>query len=335
MMKQALTYKDVSLIPRFSTIFSRRDDEINTSTVLGYYEHAINLKIPIITSPMDTISGHKMATAMNDIGGLSIIHRTQSIEEFQEELKEIPNGVQYGISIGVNEKDFARVVVANKYNVSLICVDIAHGHHILMKETLSFLRKHYPEYHIMAGNVCTLEGFNDLSDWGADSIKVGIGSGAVCSTRIETGNGIPNFSAICDCAKTTRKSSIIADGGITCAGDIVKALAAGADAVMLGRLVAGTIECPVQQSYDGTMPYRGMASKEVQSQWKGYLSPEGISINVPFQGSVKDIINRIMAGVRSGFSYQNARTLYDLRAHAEFVIQTFNGYIEGTPHGKL
>jgi IMP dehydrogenase len=216
-------------------------------------------------------------------------------------------------------------------------VDVAHGHHVLVKETLQDLRNVFADaVHIMAGNVATLEGYNDLVDWGADSVRCNIGGGSICSTRIQTGHGVPGLQTIIDCAKSDRGAPIIADGGIRNAGDIVKALAAGADFVMLGSLLAGTDEAPgdvINTRRGKFKAYRGMASKDAQIEWRGKTaSLEGIATTIPCKGPAADVLEELSRGVRSGFSYSGARTLGELQAKAKFVKQTSAGTHEGRTH---
>ena len=189
----------------------------------------------------------------------------------------------------------------------------------------------------MAGNVATLEGINDLADWGADSVRCNIGGGSICSTRIQTGHGLPGLQTILECAKTDRDVKIIADGGIKNSGDMVKALAAGADAVMVGSLLAGTTETPgeIHMNMEGKRwkTYRGMASKEAQIDWKGkYSSFEGVVSRVPHRGAVAAILEDLERGIRSGFSYTGARNLRELRSKAKFVSQTASGLSESRTH---
>jgi IMP dehydrogenase len=221
---------------------------------------------------------------------------------------------------------------------TFLCVDVAHGHHILMKEALTTLREEVgPDFHIMAGNVATLEGTNDLADWGADSIRCNIGGGSICSTRVQTGHGMPGLQTIFECAKTDRDVAIIADGGLKNSGDMVKALAAGADAVMCGSMFSGTEETPgkIIEERDGTKwkIYRGMASKEAQLTWRGrYSSHEGISARVPYRGSVNKLLGDIARGLRSGLSYSGVRSISELQSKAHFVIQTSAGLGESKTH---
>jgi IMP dehydrogenase len=188
----------------------------------------------------------------------------------------------------------------------------------------------------MAGNVATLEAFNDLADWGANSIRVGIGGGSICSTRIQTGHGMPTLHSIMECSLSDRDAALIADGGIRNSGDVVKALAAGADAVMLGSLLAGTSQTPGEEIYlngEKHKTYRGMASKDAQIDWRGHFaSVEGVSSTVPMKGSVSNVLSEIERGLRSGMSYSGAKTLSELHSKSEFIIQTAAGAAESSTH---
>ena len=334
---KTIAYDDVLLVPQYSDIESR--SEINTHTDLG---KELVLEMPVISSPMDTISELDMSVAMARAGGCSIVHRYNTIQEqmdivrrFKEE--STPGGV-VGAAVGVSADFMNRAAVLMAVGVDFLCVDVAHGHHILMERALKSLRDGFGEdLHLMAGNVATLDGINDLADWGADSVRCNIGGGSICSTRIQTGHGMPGLQTIIECAKTDRNVSIIADGGIKNAGDIVKALAAGADAVMVGSLLAGTMETPgkVIEDKDGHQWkfYRGMASKEAQVGWRGrYSSHEGISTTVPFRGSVLKILDDVQRGIRSGLSYSGARSIKELQSKAEFVVQTSSGLSESRTH---
>jgi IMP dehydrogenase len=206
-----------------------------------------------------------------------------------------------------------------------------------MKKALEALRLVFDDkVHIIAGNIATLEGFNDLADWGADSVRCNIGGGSICSTRIQTGHGLPGLQTVLDCAQSDRDAKIIADGGIRSSGDMVKAFAAGADFVMVGSLLAGTTESPGTLGTAGGAPvkrYRGMASKEAQIKWQGhYNSNEGISTHIPYKGSVQPILDDLIKGIRSGLSYSGARNLTELCAKARFERQTAAARVEGTAH---
>tara|TARA_R100000008_G_scaffold57544_1_gene35586 strand:- start:512 stop:1537 length:1026 start_codon:yes stop_codon:yes gene_type:complete len=335
-MRRTLCYDDVLLIPKYSDIRSR--SEIDISVDLG---KQVVLDVPIIASPMDTISEKEMAAAMSDCGGVAVIHRYNTIEEqarLINEAKDASSNLKIGAAIGISGDYLNRAAVLNALGVDFICVDVAHGHHLSMKESLVALRSLLgDELHIMAGNVATIEGVNDLADWGADSVRCNIGGGSICSTRIQTGHGMPGLQTIMDCAKTDRDVKIIADGGIKTSGDIVKALAAGADAVMVGSLLAGTDETPgnIMTDKEGNRwkIYRGMASKEAQINWRGkYSSYEGVSTTLPYRGPLRPIIEDLSRGIRSGFSYTGARNLSELQAKAEFIQQTSAGFSESKTH---
>ena len=257
---KTLSYDDVLLVPQYSDIRSRSD--ISLASDLG---KNLILKTPIISSPMDTVSEAPMATALSATGGAAVIHRYNTIEEqigIVMEAKNADNDITIGAAIGITDDYSKRATLLHRVGVDFLCLDVAHGHHILMKEALQHLRATLgDEVHLMAGNVATLSGINDLSDWGADSVRCNIGGGSICSTRIQTGHGMPGLQTIIECAKTDRDVKIIADGGIKNSGDAVKALAAGADAVMVGSLLAGTDETPgsIVQDKSG-------------HKWKIYLS---------------------------------------------------------------
>ena len=266
-MDKSLSYDDVLLVPKYSDIRSRSEIDIT-----GDLTNGLSLPLPIISSPMDTITETTMSFIMACMGGSGIIHRYNTIEEQSKMVREASAEIDsvaigsLGAAVGVTGDYIERAQSLVFAGVKYICVDIAHGHHILMKEALYNLRKALPpNFHIMAGNVATLQGVNDLADWGANSVRCNIGGGSICSTRIQTGHGMPGLQTIFDCAKTDRDVGIIADGGIRNAGDIVKALAAGADAVMCGSLLAGTNETPgniLKDASGSYKVYRGMASKD-------------------------------------------------------------------------
>jgi IMP dehydrogenase len=331
MIRQGLAYDDVLLIPQYSDIKSR--SEISVASSLG--DHTFRL--PIISSPMDTITTSTMATAMSSIGGLGIIHRYNSIETQCDQIGQMPAEARVGAAIGTSGDYLERATALVNTGAAILCVDVAHGHHILMKEALRKLRVTLGnKIHIMAGNVATLEGYNDLVDWGADSVRCNIGGGSICSTRIQTGHGVPGLHTIIDCARSDRSAPIIADGGIRNAGDIVKALAAGADFVMLGSLLSGTDETPgdVITTRKGQFKsYRGMASADAQIDWRGRAaSLEGIATTVPYKGSVIGVLGTLEKGIRSGFSYSGARSLAELQSKATFIRQTGSGYAESLTH---
>jgi len=328
-MKTALTYDDVLLVPQYSDIESRQ--EVNLTNRLG--KNIFSL--PIISSPMDTVTGVDMANAMNLMGGLGIVHRYNTIAEQVEMVRGAAGLV--GAAIGVTGDFEERSEALYDAGARVLCVDVAHGHHILMKRALKSLKDIYgKDVHLMAGNVATLEAFNDLADWGADSIRCNIGGGSICTTRIQTGHGVSGLETIFECAKSDRDAKIIADGGIKNSGDIVKAFAAGADFIMLGSLLAGTDETPGKVfDVDGVRykTYRGMASPDAQVEWRNKISSlEGISSTVPHRGAVGGILKGLERGIRSGFSYSGARNIQELRTKAQWVHQTHASQMESSPH---
>jgi len=331
----SLSYDDVLLVPQFSDIVSRKEVDLQSSL-----DNERVLSLPIISSPMDTVTESRMASVMAEAGGLGIVHRYNSIEMQVQNVRQICDERGYkSAAIGITGDYLERAHALYQAGVRILCLDVAHGHHILMEKAIGNLKSLYSDIHIMAGNVATKKGFEDLSNWGADSIRCNIGSGSICSTRIQTGHGLPGLQTIFECfaADITRDVKIIADGGIKSSGDIVKALAAGADFVMIGSLLSGTTETPGQIIYaaDGTRRkiYRGMASKEAQQNWRGkHSSNEGVSTTVPAKGSAKEVLADLDNGIRSGLSYSGARDILELQIKSEFIVQTPSGQAESNTH---
>src|SRR3990167_2246554 len=317
---QAFTCDDVLMVPRQSTIKTR--DDIDLSTNVG----PLHLSIPIISANMDTITGPKMFNVMKEAGGWGWLHR---FEEEDVRLQWALNGLPITIGVGLKELEFAKECIDHDCNH--ICIDIAHGDSIYLIDTVKEIRNWSPSIIICAGNICTPSGALRLIDAGADIIKCGVLPGAVCSTRSVTGHGFPQLSAIDEISETFRRRSLsgiglIADGGIRTSGDIVKYLAVGADAVMIGRLFAGTEETQapiVLRNGSGLFKeYRGMASERASNSRPGKFSsrtPEGISTYIPYQGSVLTILENLLGGIRSGFSYSGANNIEELRNNATFV----------------
>jgi len=334
-LKRALCFDDVLLVPQYSEVESRNG--IDCRSELNMLRH---FRLPIISSPMDTVTEYKMAIAMGHAGGLGIVHRYNNSRDQADLVRRAKDegAGSIGAAVGVSGDYLERARMLLDEGCDVICVDVAHGHHTLVRHALKVLRNSLGyNFHIMAGNVATLEGFNDLADWGANSVRVGIGGGSICSTRVQTGHGVPTFQSILDCSTSDRDVNLIADGGIRNSGDMVKALAAGADFVMVGSLFAGTIESPGDIIYgtDGvpTKVYRGMASKEAQIDWRGHVSSvEGVSSLVPCQGSARDVLDELTVGLKSGLSYSGATTISDLQALSKFVVQTSSGRGESEPH---
>ena len=326
-------YDDVLLVPQYSDIESRT--VLSTKNSLG----DIGLDLPIISSPMDTVTELDMLVAMEMNGGLGIIHRYNSIDDQSKLVKQakVVEVDNVGAAIGVTGDYLERAQALVEAGANVLCVDVAHGHHSMMKTALTNLRKVFGNsVHIMAGNVATGEGACALAEWGADSVRVGVGGGSICSTRLVSGHGVPTFQTVMDCVEAGCPIPIIADGGMKTSGDIVKALAAGADFVMLGSMLAGTDQAPGQVFDAGNKKYkvyRGMASSEAQVNWRGKTStPEGISTTIPYKGDVNTILADLKGGIQSGMSYSGARTINDLQAKARFVQQTTAGQAESFTH---
>ena len=332
--KEAVTYDDMLLVPQYSDIESRSEVDI------GSFLNEVRYSLPIISSPMDTVSEVEMLVAMDEAGGLGVLHRYNTIDEQVRMVEEVfSRGVSnFAVAIGVSGDYLERAATLVDIGVNTFCLDVAHGHHVLMKNALTALRKKFGRsITLIAGNVCTLEGVNDLADWGADAVRANIGGGSICSTRIVTGHGLPGLQTIFDCARTDRDVKIIADGGIKTSGDIVKALAAGADFVMCGSLLAGTTQSPgnlvVLPGEPPMKEYRGMASKDAQMSWRSRSStPEGVASYIPYKGSVLDILGDLEGGIRSGLSYSGARSISQLQHKAQWSRQTSAGTVESGTH---
>jgi IMP dehydrogenase len=336
-IKEVLTYNDVLLAPQYSDIKSRA--EVSAASILGGNGPTTRLNLPVIASPMDTITEEEMGVAMWQEGGLAVVHRYNTIYAQTRILDGIivNAGCTAAAAIGTSGDYLERASALYETGVRILCVDVAHGHHVLMKNALNELRATFgDQIHIMAGNIATLEGYNDLVDWGADSVRCNIGGGSICSTRVQTGHGVPGLHTIIECARSDRNAPIIADGGIRNSGDIVKALAAGADFVMLGSLLSGTDETPgdTLNTREGKFKaYRGMASKDAQIEWRGTTaSLEGIATRVRAKGPVGDVLHQLERGIRSGLSYSGARTIGELQRKARFVRQTSSGQTESGTH---
>ena len=330
--KQTYSFDDVLLVPQYSDIESRA--QVNIGNDL---DSKTKLSLPVISSPMDTVTESCMANAMHNAGGLGIIHRYNSVEE-QAALVTRCTGISVGAAIGMTGDFLDRASAVLDAGAQVLCVDVAHGHHSMMRECLTKLKHAFGDnMHIMAGNVATLEAFDALASWGADSIRVGIGGGSICSTRMVSGHGMPTFQSVLECSHTIYDTKIIADGGIKTTGDMVKALAAGADFVMAGSMLAGTKETPgetfVGKEQKRYKVYRGMASSAAQKSWRGKSStPEGVSTTVPYRGSVEGILKDIAGGIRSGLSYSGTRSLAELRNKASFIRQTNASQLESSTH---
>ena len=354
-MKYSLTYDDIQLVPQYSNIPTRT--QINLKTLVSRRYGLLN---PIVASPMDTVCGLEMAYKMFKLGGVGCIHRFNSIEEQSNIVKELYHRIysedwgnqfeSWGVmvdswhseiphipimaSIGVSEsdKDRAKSLVDNGCNI--IVIDVAHGHHKNVEKMLEWLKDNLDDkVDIIAGNIATKEAAQELESWGADGLRVGIGGGSLCTTRVKTGFGVPNVSCLEDITSVA-KTPVMADGGIRSSGDISKALAIGASSVMLGSLIAGTDEAPGQivETQKGLYKrYRGSASLETKvTHGQQTRNVEGESTTIPYKGGVKFIVNGLLDGVKSALSYGGAKSLKDF--NPPYVKVTNSGINEAKPH---
>lgn len=332
MNTQAITFDDVLLVPAYNHHESRR--VVNTSVTDRLAK--LTLELPVISSNMDTITESKMANFMHSKGGIGALHRFLSIEDNIKEFKLCHGNVF--VSVGCTDSELQRAEALRDAGADFFCVDVAHAHAKYVGKTLKSLRQLLGSRCIMAGNVATYAGADYLASCGADIIKAGIGGGSVCSTRIKTGFGIPMLTCIQDCARSDR--SIVADGGIRTSGDIVKALAFGADFVMIGGMLAGTEPTPgaVISKEDGKQVkrYRGMASREAQEDFLGQMhewkTAEGVATEVPYRNNQDAIIADIVGGLRSGLTYAGADTISELQRKLNYVVVTQAGRLESLPH---
>lgn len=335
-MKEYLTYDDVNIRPKFSDIKHRSNVGVSTKVTKN-----IDLTIPIVSSPMDTVTGYRMAQEMNELGGLGIIHRFNSIEEQASMVARVSLGYVGG-AVGVTGDYLERAQELVKNGCKVICIDVAHGHHQLVKEALEKIKNEVEgTFDVLVGNIASKEAARHLCEWGADGLRIGIGGGSLCSTRIQTGVGIPMVSSIRDCVSVADEFDVpcMADGGIRNIGDVCKGLGSGADTVMLGSLLSGTKESPGMITKTGVWPnevlqkkYRGSASLESKSDRGESKNVEGYSTTIPYKGKVRRIITDIVDGLKSSMSYVGAHDLNDFHSKCEFVKVTNSGVSEAKPH---
>ena len=349
-----LTFDDVLLIPQYSEILP------GDASVKSRFSRHIVLNSPLVSAAMDTVTEDRMAIAMAVEGGIGVIHRNQAPERQAEEVAAVkaaaadaPNAnvdaqgrLRVSAACGVGADSVARAEALVRAGVDALVVDTAHGH---TRNVIDAIRRYRASYgdaiDIVAGNVATPDGTRALIDAGADGVKVGIGPGSICTTRIVAGVGVPQLTAIMMCAAAAHASDvpIIADGGIRYSGDIVKALAAGADSVMLGRLLAVAEESPGESERVGgrvVKEYRGMGSLGAMSAGsdrypqidRHKLVPEGVEARISVEGPLAGILYQLIGGMRAGMTYCGAETIDELRLKARFVQLTHSGQIESHPH---
>jgi IMP dehydrogenase len=335
----AITYDDVCLVPQFSNVRSRDDVSLKNGL--------LNLDTPLIAANMDSVTEYTMALEMRRHGGLGIFHRFMPFDELQNNVntfyKNAIDPYNYlALSVGVSKKSYEMLDYCLE-KARIICIDIAHGHSQHVIDLIKTIREKNSKSIIIAGNVATAEGTTALADAGAHIIKLGVGPGSMCTTRVITGHGVPQLTVIDKCTKVAEKfgAETIADGGIRNSGDVAKAIAAGAHYVMLGSLLAGTEEAPGKIIFVDDKPYkeyRGMASfnaqKSIGKDVKRIV-PEGASRLKKCKGPVADILFQLAGGLRSALSYSGSHDLDEFRSKAEFVRITSASRVEGEPHGLV
>jgi IMP dehydrogenase len=343
-INEALTFDDVLLLPRYSNVLPAETDiSLNLSK-------KISLKVPFLSSAMDTVTESKMAIAIAGAGGLGVIHRNLKITvQSKEVIKVKKKKLFVGAAIGTTNEDLNRAKSLIAHGCDLIVIDTAHGHSEKVLKILSKIKKFSSNIPICVGNIATGEAAKKLYNSGADIIKVGIGPGSICTTRMVAGIGVPQISAIMDVKKALKKKNIkiISDGGIKFSGDIAKALAAGADAIMMGSIFAGTDESPGKKyKFKGKLykNYRGMGSIGAMSSGsanryfqknfkdKSKLVPEGVEGRVEYKGKVSKIIYQLKGGLRSSMGYIGAKSLNELVKKGRFIKITKAGFYESMVH---
>ena len=344
-IKEALTFDDVTLAPNYSEILPT---DVNTSISLS---KNVTLKIPIISSAMDTVTEAKMCIAIGTSGGMGVLHRNLSIKKQILEIRKVKSkGFKVGAAVGTSGKEKERAIRILDEKVDLIVVDTAHAHTKKVAEIIKVIKKNKSQKTTLcAGNIATSEAAKYLIKLGVDIIKVGIGPGSICTTRLVAGIGVPQLSAIINVKNGIGKSKtkLIADGGIKFSGDIAKALAAGADAVMIGSLFAGTDQAPgriIKRNGKLFKNFRGMGSigamnkgsadryfQKMQKDSSKYVA-EGVEGFVKYKGPVDKIIYNLVGGLRSSMGYLGAKKVIDLRKKPKFLKITKAGFYESMVH---
>jgi len=331
----ALTFDDVALVPQFNNVESRTQPSLET-----LLSKTSKLDIPILCANMDTTIGNKIADILIKNGSIPIFHRFTNLEQQKEWVNKYKNNCY--ISCGVN--NFENIEILLKLGARGVCIDIAHGHSEVMINLIKRIKLKFPDKEVIAGNVCTPTAVHDLYNAGADAIKCGVGPGSCCTTRMVTGFGVPQFTAILNCAKAAKKLKIplIADGGIRNSRDMVLALAAGASTVMIGGLFSKTLESPSESIIkDGKSfkKYRGQASKDFQDDYYGKVKsgtvPEGVSFEVECSGTAQNLLDTLCGGLRSGLTYGGSKSIKELQNKAEFVRVTRNYLTESNPRTQV
>ena len=347
-MKRYLTYDDVNIVPKYSEVISRGDIGLTTR-----FTKNTELKIPIVSSPMDTVTEYDMAYEMKERGGVGVVHRFMSIEEQAEIMEKlcylpgtdhilIKDNLPKCAAVGVTGDYLERAKELVKNGCNVILIDVAHGHHKLVKKAVEEFRNEFGRnVEIIGGCIATKEATKDLCEWGVDGLRVGVGNGSLCETRIRTGVGLPSVTALLDVCSIADGYDVpvIADGGIRNVGDVCKGLGCGADTIMVGSLLAGTKESPGSIEKKGQWPneqlfkkYRGSASLDSKHDRGENKNVEGNHKVILYKGKIKRILQDITDGIRSSCSYVGASDLEEFRSLVEFVEVTRAGQVEAKPH---
>lgn len=366
---QGLTYDDVLLIPGHSE-FRRDDIEIETRLTRN-----ITLKAPFVSSPMDTVTEARLAIALAQLGGIGIIHRNLTVEDQANQVREVKAaGLLVGAAVGASAGVEERIKALHEAGADVILVDSAHGNAKNVIDTIKLIKQQYPQQEVIGGSIATYDGAKAMIEAGADGIRVGMGPGAICTTRIISGMGVPQITAVMEAVRAAGEVGndipVIADGGIKYSGDMVKAFAAGASTVMMGSYFASCEEAPGdiheltaeqvpsrfksivkkdQQTYK-FKTYRGMGSisamqkgtsikSEDEFHGKSYkdkvLVAEGVEGLVPVKGSVKDLVDQALGGIKSGMFYIGCKTIDEIRENGKFIQITQASLVESHPHDIL
>ena len=333
-MRHALTYDDVALVPQFNNIPSRTEPSLES-----WLTRKLKIGIPILAANMDSVISEELAEILITQGTIPIFHRFTPYEEQEKWVKKFRD--KTFISCGIQKIEETHKLL--DLGALGVCIDVAHGHSDRMFRHIEELKKHHPDKEIIAGNVCTAMAYHDLVNAGADAVKVGVGPGAACTTRMVTGFGVPQFTAVQDCARIAEKLRVplIADGGIRTSRDVVLALAAGASSVMVGKLFSQTLESASPKRKSDKYPsgfeakFRGQASADFQNEFYGGLKAktvaEGIDFWGPVSGNAQALIDNLLGGIRSGMTYGGARNLKELQRKAEFVQVSLSYIHESKP----
>jgi len=334
------SFNDVLVVPKYNKIISRRDVNFKTQVTKNYY-----IDIPILASNMDTVCEHEMAITLGRLGGLGVIHRFLTIEQQVKEIKKVKaHKLITAAAIGVKDYE-KRILALSKAGVNIVVLDVAHGHSKRTGKTLDYIKANYPKIDVMVGNVATKDAAEYFISKKADAIKIGIGPGSMCITRIMAGAGVPQLTAIMDVYEASQgRVPLCADGGLKNSGDIVKAIGAGADCVMSGSFFSGTKETPgkvVNIKGKKYKEYRGMASylatvKKMAldgSKVEEVVHVEGEMTKIEYKGPISPIIHRLLGGLASGMTYIGAKNIESLKGKADFIEISSAGYNESQAHG--